>query len=824
MAEVPPRYRHILVPDPPRAEAYRAPNQGGGGRPEVPTRDRPSHGASLRAQLTAVQEAMLPTEDLDVPGLNVEFESFPEVELAFESLALERSGFELRNVRREGDRTLATVFIPFGKLPILERRLADYLALRRSASGRAADHRPLLDAIEKIRVASLQALWTDEGPFPVDEAEPFRWEVWLPSGRAPAAAVAAFRAQLAEQGGLVLPGDLRFPERVVLIAKASPGQLTGSVAVLNSIAELRAERTTAAFFNELPLNEQYEWANELLERTHFPPEGADVTHLCLLDTGVNRGHPLLAPGLASGDLHSVEPAWGTDDKDGHGTKMAGLALFGDLADAMESGGPVEIEHRLESVKLIPKDGAQADPDHYGHRTVEAVARSESAAPHRSRLFALALTAPGPDGRGKPSAWSAALDRLAAGGGDADEPRRLIVVAAGNSREASAWIHYPASNLTDSIESPAQAWNALTVGAFTGRVDLAAHPGYTPLAPKGGLSPFSRTSMTWDRSWPLKPDVVFEGGNLATNSLGPGDAESLDLLTTNSKPTERLVTTARGTSVAAALAGRAAARILALYPELRPETVRGLLVHSAEWTAEMRRQFLPATGTPTKADHERLVRACGFGQPSLERALWTLRNAVTLVAEAEITPFEKVGNAEPKAREVCFHELPWPRAALEALGETDIVLRVTLSYFVEPNPSTRGVNSRYRYPSHGLRFAVKHSTESLPKFEKRINAAAREEGEKGPGSPTDDGWLIGPNARHRGSLHADIWQGSAVALAARGLIAVYPSPGWWKTRPALGRFATRARYSLIVSIHAPDVDVDLYTEVANQVGIDIPNQT
>lgn len=48
MAEVPPRYRHILVPDPPRAEAYRAPNQGGGGRPEVPTRDRPSHGASLR--------------------------------------------------------------------------------------------------------------------------------------------------------------------------------------------------------------------------------------------------------------------------------------------------------------------------------------------------------------------------------------------------------------------------------------------------------------------------------------------------------------------------------------------------------------------------------------------------------------------------------------------------------------------------------------------------------------------------------------------------------------------------------------------------------
>ena len=53
----------------------------------------------------------------------------------------------------------------------------------------------------------------------------------------------------------------------------------------------------------------------------------------------------------------------------------------------------------------------------------------------------------------------------------------------------------------------------------------------------------------------------------------------------------------------------------------------------------------------------------------------------------------------------LHDLPWPRDVLEDLGETPVEMRVTLSYFIEPNPSRRGHRSRYRYESHGLRFDV-----------------------------------------------------------------------------------------------------------------------
>ena len=79
-------------------------------------------------------------------GLQVEFESFPGIELAFESLARERSGIELSNVRHEDGRTQATVFVPDGKLDHFEGLVHDYLAEKRDSRGRPRDNQRLIDA------------------------------------------------------------------------------------------------------------------------------------------------------------------------------------------------------------------------------------------------------------------------------------------------------------------------------------------------------------------------------------------------------------------------------------------------------------------------------------------------------------------------------------------------------------------------------------------------------------------------------------------------------------------------------------------------------
>ncbi len=160
-------------------------------------------------------------------------------------------------------------------------------------------------------------------------------------------------------------------------------------------------------------------------------------------------------------------------------------------------------------------------------------------------------------------------------------------------------------------------------------------------------------------------------------------------------------------------------------------------------------------------------------------------------------------------EMHLHNLPWPEDELRALGAVQCRLRVTLSHFVAPNPGERGWKKKHQYASHGLRFEVKTPVESAPEFRRRINQmAVEEDGEKPTSSSDSADWFLGSELRSKGSLHADIWTGTAAELADRGVIAVFPVSRWWKEK----KLDQRARYALVVSIEAPSVDVDLYTPV------------
>ena len=440
------------------------------------------------------------------------------------------------------------------------------------------------------------------------------------------------------------------------------------------------------------------------------------------------------------------------------------------------------------------------------------------------------------GPGRPSSWSAAVDQLAYGGDN--EPRRLWMLAVGNS-DREAWKYYPDHLETEEIHDPGQAWNALTVGAHTERwqIEEADFEGWEPIAEPGELSPSTTTSSTWQAAWPLKPDVVVEGGNAARSPDGQVDTpNSLSLLTTHHLTMDRLLTTFGDTSAATALAAQMAAALQSRYPDFWPETIRALIVHSASWTDAMLDRYGPARPKKEwlKRDWEKIVRRCGFGVPSLERALWSADNRLTLVAQESFQPFirkreetldkktgrKRKGSKRTVLKELQIYELPWPIEALSDLGEQEVELRVTLSYFIEPNPSERGHQYRHRYASHGFRFDVRGAAEGLDDFRKRLNKAARDEGERSPGTSDPSGWSLGTDRRHRGSLHSDIWRGPAVDLANRQHIAVYPVTGWWKERHNLGRWQRKARYSLVVSIHAPEIEVDLYTPVSNQVGIPV----
>lgn len=755
-------------------------------------------------------------------GIYLTFESEPNFELKFESLDIAKSGIELCTVKTSDDnRTMATVFVPDGKLKLFLAKVTAYrdgqTTPRQKGGPTRPKHQDLVESIADIKLAALEALWTETDlAFPAADTMTM-WEVWLRRVK-DVDHLARLRAHAEAFNLNIGHQTVSFVDRKVVLVRGTALDLSRSVEVLGMIAEVRLPKTTAAFFTSMNAVDQQAWVDELAGRATAP--GVDAPYVCLFDTGLNHEHPLFAHVAAATDMHAYKPAWGTDDRQGHGTPMAGLASFGDLTDALASTGPIALTHGIESVKIIHAPDPN-DVDLYGAVTQESAYRVE-VIPDRKRIFCMAVTAPDGRDRGRPSSWSAAIDSLAAGVEDEHGQRRLIILSGGNTDPTQRRL-YPDSNMTDGIHDPAQAWNALTIGGYTNKVlvDAAKFPGWEPLAPRGDLSPASCTSLTWGK-WPIKPDIVMEAGNMGRNPA-VADPDYIDdglqlLSTSHNFLTNRALTSFGDTSAATALAARYAAMLWAKYPSLAPETVRALMVHAADWTPAMISRF---TGGDGRIDYKSLVRCFGHGVPGLRQLLSSLDNSLTLVVESEIQPFFK-DDKRIKTREMRLHPLPWPNDVLSDLQNTPVTMRVTLSYFIEPSPGARGWTPRYGYQSHGLRFAVRNPLESAASFEQRVNKFARDEDYEAPGL-ADPGWDFGHNMRSLtslGSIHSDIWRGTAVDLASRGHIAVFPTMGWWNKRQHLKGWEKSARYSLIVTIETPEVGVDLYTPVATQVGVPI----
>jgi hypothetical protein len=217
-----------------------------------------------------------------------------------------------------------------------------------------------------------------------------------------------------------------------------------------------------------------------------------------------------------------------------------------------------------------------------------------------------------------------------------------------------------------------------------------------------------------------------------------------------------------------------------------------------------------------------LRTFGYGCVDLERSINSRRPEPTLVLQETITPCVEREGGTIALGDLNLHTLPWPAEQLRALGAAAVELRVTLSYFVEPNPARRGWQSKFRYQSHGLRFAINAATETQERFAQRINLLAREEDQRTMNDDDLDGWTLGPNVRTRGSIHSDVWSGNAAALAAKRHIAVFPVGGWWKDWPQSARVGATVQYSLVVTLHVMnEADVDIYTPIANEIGIAVP---
>lgn len=699
----------------------------------------------------------------------------------------------------------ATVFATAKGLQNLRGKIGQFAEKNRSGEDGRPYNADLVQSIGAIVEAGLRALWrSPDRAFP-EAAGPVAWELWLEKSQAD-----HFIAHAAEYGVVVGADRLEFPEDTVVIATATRDALALAIRRLANVRALAAPSITAEFFDALQIEEQQEWVNALRERTTFVAVD-DPTYITLLDRGVGRAHPLVAPALDVGDRHAAEPAWGVEDLVGHGTQLAGLSLFGDLAVALQNMTPIQITHRLESAKVIPDAGH--NPHHLLGAMTRAGINAAEAVADRRRTFAMAsTTADDTPHDGAPTSWSSEIDQLTVGASGISNAPRLFLISAGNTDQNLfgngdylVTCHLPENE----IESPAQAWNAVCVGAYTEKNILPDGQPGAALAPFGDLAPSSRTA-SWLSYWPIKPDVVFEGGNWLVNGPPPPlGLSALSLLTTDHQFPTRAFTTCAATSAATALAARAITELWSDYPQLWPETIRALFVSSARWTQQMR-SHLPAS--PAKGHYGPLFQRYGYGVPDMERARQSASNALTLIVEESITPFKKGKNpsSDHVHNEMKIFELPWPVEELRKLTNTPVTLRVALSTFIQPNPSEPARGDKFRYASHNLRFKLNRPNEGKAEFLARISKLAEQP--EGPVVEEDDGWVFGRNRRDVGSIQIDELTCHASDLARRNILAVHPVSGWWKKKTVADPEMLSARFSLIVEIDAGTVEADLYSEV------------
>lgn len=746
-------------------------------------------------------------------GTKFEFDKFDKDgirknKILFQLLKIEVEEREVEN--KKEFRYLLLVLVNEDGISEFIKKIKDFLNPNKDTKSGKFSNQALLNNINNIEIATLKSFWVDEPeiPFP-KENEDVWWEVWFRKSDDYNEKLNSVYSNLEIIGCKIGKSQIELAEYIVKLIKGTSKQLSDSLLLLNNLAELRKPQEISSFItnDDITFETKVEYLVDLKNRT-INNSDENSTLICLLDSGVNNKHPLLEDFITDENLHTYNESWGIQDDINHGTGVAGLSLYGDLVDALSTSESIQIYHSLESFKIIAASNTN-DPELYGAITENGVSIPLIYRPSNLRVFCMTVTDINTRFNGRPSSWSSAVDKICFG---KELGQQLFIISGGNV-EIQKHDDYPTINESECIHDPAQSYNALTIGTYTRKDRIDISTSHWPLAENGGMSPSNSTSLLFDKTWPNKPDLVFEGGNRSTDGVYTSDHSELRLLTTDADFANEMFMPFGDTSGAAGLASKMAAELRTMYPSYWVETIRGLMIHSASWTDAMIKSAMDST---RKVNKRYLLRTVGYGVPNIPKAMYSIENSLTLIAEREIQPF-KYEKSKGQYNEYHLFNLPWPKEALESLEDKSVKLIITLSYYIEPNPGSRRLASHYAYHSHQLDFEIIKRNEDIEDFQKRISKPEDETKENKP-SRSGVNWEIGNTISAKGSLRKDFITLTGREMSERNILAVFPKNGWYKNLKRQNKFNEVVRYSLIVSLETEENDIDLYTPVMNQLAI------
>ncbi len=462
-----------------------------------------------------------------------------------------------------------------------------------------------------------------------------------------------------------------------------------------------------------------------------PPAG-DAPAVGVLDSGITTGHPLLAPAMgdAQGFLEPRREA--ADQAPWHGTFVAGLALYGDVANHLRSGQFTPCL-RLFSGKVFQDDGT--DQAEFVENAVEEAVR-ELHEVYGCRVFNFSYGDLNKvyDGRHL-RGLGYTLDRLSR------ELGVLFVVPTGNIKPEAlppdprtAYPHYLLEEYARLLD-PATALNALTVGGLahmTASRDAQRHPHGIedlPIASEGQPFPLTRSGHSVNGA--IKPDLVEQAGNLALMRTGGRTRHAgLGILSLSGGfATGHPFGEDVGTSYAAPQAAHKAARILAELPQASANLLRALMGAHARWPGPSIQLLNPHNNGEGRGN---LLRLCGYGQTDEQALFRSLDNTVTLYAE------DRIDNDKCH-----FYELPIPDV-FWSRGRRTREISVALAY----TPEVRTTRLDYRMSRLWFTLVTAANLDE-------VEQAFQRNREEGMGERQNNRW-ISNNDRKGGTLQVSRW--------------------------------------------------------------------
>ncbi len=550
--------------------------------------------------------------------------------------------------------------------------------------------------------------------------------------------------------------------------------------------------------NQIPLN--------------VPSPSFDSPKVCILDSGINTNHPLLKNAI--GESISFIPGKEPFDEVGHGTAVAGIALYGDLEKCQASNiwEPTIWILNGKIMDLDPISGLSC----FNLKTIETTlieAIKYFAEEHGCRIFNISIgNENAPYDGTHISGMAYILDGLAR------KYDILILVSSGNFNGTEnppvpnkSWREeYPEYLISkeSAIIDPAPALNVLTVGCLAKHNKTRTQQRYPgdiiELSPatENQPAPFTRHGPSINGAF--KPDVVAPGGNLAS-PIRNEDAEwkkehrGLGVLTLNHNFVGNTIfTEVSGSSFSTPLVAHYAAKFLKAYPNASANLIRAMLINhtvlpeecSNTFSGELIQQYKENQSTKNRD----LIRdVVGYGKIQENLLYLSNQQGVVLMAEDSI---------ENNSHE--FYELPLPKDFLRSQRSTRI-LRVSLAY----SPPVK--TTRADYIATNISFKLVKG-KSLGEIEKHFNLECKAEVKpRSEASATNR--TITPTQRDKGTVQCSTWDLRQLKPDEKWFVVITRNDKEW------GKVlcAELENYALVVTaIEQENQEARLYTQIQQRM--------